>query len=195
MIKDEALRLALEALEYEAQKGNDNAYQFEREAIKAALEANEFNPDWDTQAVLVEEIQRMAKRIEELEAKDEPVGWAEHGVINWLADKQFNHTSFLYATPSQRTWVGLTPACPKGLTQYECELEGVDLVCFLEYTPDEEGSRDSYGLLNEPGTSENLELVNAYVKGTDIDIGHLLLQYLVDHITTTALEDFKNDDY
>jgi hypothetical protein len=37
-----------------------------------ALGANEFNPDWDTQAVLVEEIQRMAKRIEELEAKDEP---------------------------------------------------------------------------------------------------------------------------
>jgi hypothetical protein len=72
MTKDEALRLALEALEYEAQKGNDNAYQFEREAIKAALEANEFNPDWDTQAVLTEEIQRMAKRIDELEAKDEP---------------------------------------------------------------------------------------------------------------------------
>jgi hypothetical protein len=88
-----------------------------------------------------------------------------------------------------------TPACPKGLTEYECEVEGVDLVCFLEYTPDEEGSRDSYGLLNEPGTSENLELVNAYVKGTDVDIGHLLLQYLVDHITTTALEDFKNDNY
>jgi hypothetical protein len=43
-----------------------------------------------------------------LDAKDEPVGWAEHGVINWLADKQFNHTSFLYATPSKRTWVGLT---------------------------------------------------------------------------------------
>ena len=43
-----------------------------------------------------------------LDAKDEPVGWAEHGVINWLADKQFNHTSFLYATPAQRTWVGLT---------------------------------------------------------------------------------------
>lgn len=40
--------------------------------------------------------------------KQEPVGWAEHGVINWLADKQFNHTSFLYDTPPQRTWVGLT---------------------------------------------------------------------------------------
>jgi hypothetical protein len=87
-----------------------------------------------------------------------------------------------------------TPACPQGLTEYACEVEGVDLVCFLEYTPDEEGSRDSRGLLDEPGTFENLELVNAYVKGTDVDIGHLLLQYLVDHITTTALEDFKNDD-
>jgi hypothetical protein len=94
----------------------------------------------------------------------------------------------------QRTWVGLTPACPQGLTEYACEVEGVNLVCFLEYTPDEEGSRDSRGLLGEPGTFENLELVNAYVKGTDVDIGHLLLQYLVDHITTTALEDFKNDD-
>jgi hypothetical protein len=41
MTKDEALRLALEALEYEAQKGNDNAYQSEREAIKAALEAKD----------------------------------------------------------------------------------------------------------------------------------------------------------
>jgi hypothetical protein len=27
-----------------------------------------FNPDWNTEAVLVEEMQRMAKRIEELEA-------------------------------------------------------------------------------------------------------------------------------
>ena len=27
-----------------------------------------FKPDWDTQAVLVEEMQRMAKRIEDLEA-------------------------------------------------------------------------------------------------------------------------------
>ena len=91
--------------------------------------------------------------------------------------------------------MNLTPACPQGLTEYACEVEGVDLVCFLEYTPDEEGSRNSHGLLSEPGTFENLELVNAYVKGTDVDIGHLLLQYLVDHITTTALEDFKNDNY
>lgn len=87
-----------------------------------------------------------------------------------------------------------TPACPKGLVEFECEVEGVDLVCYLEYTPEELGSRDSRGLPNEPDYPEDMELVNAYVKGTDIDIGHLLLQSLVDHITTTALEDMKNDD-
>ena len=46
MTKDEALRLALEALEYEAKKGNDNAYQSEREAIKAALEAKDELVQW-----------------------------------------------------------------------------------------------------------------------------------------------------
>ena len=86
-----------------------------------------------------------------------------------------------------------TPACPQGLTEYACEVEGVDLVCHLEYTPFEDVGRDSYGLPNEPGTAEDMELVNAYIKGTDIDIGHLLLQGIVDHITTTALEDMKND--
>ena len=88
-----------------------------------------------------------------------------------------------------------TPSCPKGLIEYHCDIEGVDVVCFLDFTPEEFGSRDHYGLPNEPDYPETMELVNAYVKGTDVDIGHLLLQYLVDHITTTALEDFKNDDY
>ena len=70
MTKDEALQMCLEYIETDAHER-----KYVRHAIKAALEANEFNPDWDTQAVLVEEIQRMAKRIEELEAKDEPVAW------------------------------------------------------------------------------------------------------------------------
>jgi len=98
-----------------------------------------------------------------------------------------------FRTPTE--WINPTPACPKGLIEYACEVEGVDLVCFLEYIPKEEGSLDSYGLLNEPNTPENMDLVNAYVKGTDVDIGHLLMQYLVDHITSTAIEDFKHDDF
>ena len=44
---------------------------------------NEFNPDWDTQAVLVEEIQRMAKRIEELEAQRTWVGLTDDEIDTW----------------------------------------------------------------------------------------------------------------
>ena len=71
-------------------------------AIKAILSPqNELEAHWNEMRA------SFGARQAALETKDEPVGWAEHGVINWLADKQFNHTSFLYATPSQRTWVGL----------------------------------------------------------------------------------------
>jgi hypothetical protein len=139
-----------------------------------------------------------------LEAKDEPVQWGVDwgkdgnsvSIIKRLSDGNIEVLAWEYLpNPPQRTWVSLTPACPKGLTEYECEVEGVDLVCYLEYTPEELGSRDSNGLPNEPDYAETMELVNAYVKGTDVDIGHLLMQGLVDHITTTALEDFKNDNY
>jgi hypothetical protein len=86
---EEALRLALEALEYEAQKGNDNAYQFEREAIKAALEA-----------------------------KDEPVAWMRtsgtgspvvtEALLAEMPEMRWNFQQPLYTTPPQRQWVGLT---------------------------------------------------------------------------------------
>ena len=51
-----------------------------------------------------------ALEVVELELPDEceAVGWADDGVINWIADKQFKHASFLYPTPPQRTFVGLT---------------------------------------------------------------------------------------
>jgi hypothetical protein len=34
--------------------------------------------------------------------EQEPVAWADHGVVNWIADKQFKHTSLLYNHPPQR---------------------------------------------------------------------------------------------
>jgi hypothetical protein len=88
--------------------------------------------------------------------------------------------------------VGMTPECPSGLTKYACEVEGVDLVCFLEYYPAEFGSKDSMGLAYEPDQDEGMDLVNAYIIGTDIDIAHLMMQSLVDHITTIALEDLHD---
>ena len=33
--------------------------------------------------------------------KQEPVAFASHGVINWIADKQFQHEADLYTTPPQ----------------------------------------------------------------------------------------------
>ena len=86
MTKDEALKLALEALHGFIpylplnDKTQCNRYDEAIASINKALKKTE----------------------------QEPVGWAEHGVINWLADRQFNHTSFLYDTPAERTWVWLT---------------------------------------------------------------------------------------
>jgi len=36
----DAMKQALEALEHEAQKGNDDAYRVERDALRAAIEQN-----------------------------------------------------------------------------------------------------------------------------------------------------------
>ena len=46
-----------------------------------------------------------ALEVVELELPDEceAVGWADDGVINWIAGKQFKHASFLYPTHPQRT--------------------------------------------------------------------------------------------
>ena len=221
MTQTEALRLALEALGWTDEWRPQGLKEEAITAIKEALAESEPNykksfevwldkTEWVQETVKPHELGMhradvLKQRIEEALAQpeQEPVAyinveqrkleWAKY--MSWDTPTVVNLPKIpLYITPPQRTWAGLTPACPQGLTEYACEVEGVDLVCFLEYTPDEEGSRDSRGLLDEPGTYENMELVNAYVKGTDIDIGHLLLQGLVDHITTTALEDYKNDD-
>jgi len=63
-----------------------------------------------------------------------------------------------------------TPACPKGLTEYECEVEGVDLVCYLEYTPEEFGSRDSNGLPNEPDYPEQYVITKVTLQNSNIDL-------------------------
>jgi len=74
----EAAQMALEALEHGLpiieDYGGKEQIQIHHKAIAALYDAlrealaNEFNPDWDGMAVMVEEQQRMAKRIEELES-------------------------------------------------------------------------------------------------------------------------------
>jgi len=84
-----------------------------------------------------------------------------------------------------------TPNCPKELFQFECCIEDVDLVCFLEYSPEEKGSVDSFGAPYEPNIEECMTLNNAYIAGTDVDVAHMFLQSLVDHIEVSALEKFN----
>ena len=83
MNKDEVLQQALEALNkltdvFLDTEGNHGDYEQKALnqgnktilAIKKALaqpKQDQFKPDWNTEAVLVEEMQRMAKRIEDLE--------------------------------------------------------------------------------------------------------------------------------
>jgi hypothetical protein len=128
----EAARMALHALQESKPIDIDDPTAFYRsahaiEALRAAL-ANEFNPDWDAMAVMVEEQQRMAKRIEELESaaqpKQEPVAWRYtigEGDDYLVSTKKPNlfygdgkggfrvdNGEPLYTAPPQRKFIGLT---------------------------------------------------------------------------------------
>jgi hypothetical protein len=87
-----------------------------------------------------------------------------------------------------------TSIYPNDLYRFDCTIEGVDLICFLEYSPEEKGSTDSYGAPYEPDLEECMMLNNAYIAGTVVDIAHMILQSLVDHIEVAALEKFKDGD-
>jgi len=80
----------------------------------------------------------------------------------------------------------MNPTCPPDLYEFIADCEGVELTCHLEYEPEEIGSTDSEGLRNEPDYAETMNLVHAYTNG--VDIAHLLMQSLVDHICQSALE-------
>jgi len=86
----EVMNLALEALK----KLGDYPHAFDEctNAIKALEEA--LNHCEDKLNMVKQE-------------QGEPVAWADHGVVNWIADKQFQHAALLYEHPQQRTWVGL----------------------------------------------------------------------------------------
>jgi hypothetical protein len=87
---------------------------------------------------------------------------------------------------------GPTPPCPKGLFEFACSVEDVDLVCFLDYSPEEKGSTDYTALPYEPDYEECMTLNNAYIAGTVVDIAHMILQSLVDHIEVSALDKFND---
>ena len=97
MTDKEAMKQALKALELE-----DMACRYEKES---------------TPEHIANAITSLRQAIEQNE-KQEPVAWADYGVLNWIADMQFKHASYLYTHPPQRT----EPICPecKAEVLYEC---------------------------------------------------------------------------
>jgi bisphosphoglycerate-independent phosphoglycerate mutase (AlkP superfamily) len=74
----------------------------DKETIKLALEALEtawyhvgtFCPT--DEAIELYDEARAAIKEALAQPEQEPVAWADHGVVNWIVDKQFKHASYLY---------------------------------------------------------------------------------------------------
>ena len=109
----EALKLALEALEeawyhvgtFQPTEKAIDLYDEARTAIKEALSEPEQEPvvgtkTWFEDGKVV--TQHLTAKDIYKEPEQEPVAFASHGVINWIADKQFQHEADLYTTPPQR---------------------------------------------------------------------------------------------
>jgi len=71
------------------------------------------------------------------------------------------------------------------LYKFDCEVEGVELTCHLEYEPAEFNHGDA------PDVPECMNLLSASCG--DIDIAHLLMQSIVDHICEEALTTFNSE--
>jgi hypothetical protein len=87
----------------------------------------------------------------------------------------------------------VTPPCPKGLFEYRCEYCDIDLVCHLEYYPEEIGSVDSYGAPYEPNTDEAMDLVAIYIAGTDVEVLPIIAATFIKDIENFALIEFRDN--
>ena len=99
MTKDEALRLALEALE---DLGNHDRICPQWPTYAEPENYPKCNCGYDQAITAIKAA---------LEAKDEPVAEIHSSTLRWIALEDHRPSNaLLYTTPPQRTWVGLTDA-------------------------------------------------------------------------------------
>ena len=127
--KDDALKLALEALEHEADKGNDDAYKVERDAIKEALAQTEQSvvrmPTSSDEAAAMQMLgfaylqHHAPERLAQPEQEPVYLAWFYEEETNggWFETTKDHYDItdeedrwLLYTTPPKREWVGLTDA-------------------------------------------------------------------------------------
>jgi len=66
---------------------------------------------------------------------------------------------------------------------YDCDLLGVELVCWFEYEPAERGSREpGTGFQLEPDYPETWTLTHVYLPWSSVDIAPVLAEGLVEEI-------------
>jgi hypothetical protein len=85
-----------------------------------------------------------------------------------------------------------TPNCPEGAYEFEITLDDVDLVCHLDYVPEEKGSTGSLGDPYEADIDEGMDLFAVYVADSDVDIKSLMAATYWDHIERLALIAYKD---
>ena len=113
MTKDEALKLALEAMEYadaclKKQLTTKDKHEYAQDLLLEAGTAIK-------EALANEALEKMAENARELGLDYEPepvpvavVRWNDIGHISWRTHVMLSDDTPLYTTPPQRTWVGLT---------------------------------------------------------------------------------------
>ena len=64
---------------------------------------------------IVENREFRYKQLPKSQLEQKPVAFASHGVVNWIADKQFQHEADLYTTPPQRNTL-----TPEQIAELDC---------------------------------------------------------------------------
>ena len=102
------------------------------EAIKRLIEATAPICEWSYGDEMDAAFTDARQAITEAE-KQEPVAFASHGIINWIAGRQFQREADLYTHPQpKRAWAGLTMADKQAFSDQDFGGNRLDAMDYAE---------------------------------------------------------------